>query len=333
MNIKKYLKELTQTYGVSGNECPIAKTAEKYLSKYCDEIAVDKMGNLIGKINGKKGSKKIMLEAHMDQVGFLVSDIDDEGNLSFVAVGGIDHRILPGLKVKIFGKETVNGVITVPKDGAEKNAEIKDLKIFTGFPKEALLKKISIGDHIIFDYDFTELMCNNLCSGAMDNRSGMAVMISALGKIAKTKPENDIYIVFSTQEEVGLRGAYTSCYGVEPDMAVVVDVTHGTTADSKDDSGVFDLGSGAVILRGPNVDYSKTLALIELAKKNKIDYKIEVAGGASGTTAWAIQTVGKGVPVMLISIPLRYMHTNVEVLKEDDLRAAAELVAEAVSRI
>lgn len=333
MNTKELLNELTSVCGVSGYEKNVAETALSLLKKYCTETSRDNMGNVIGKINGcgnKNTKRKIMLEAHMDQVGFLVSDIDDNGYLKFTAVGGIDPRILPGLRVKILGTRVFGGVISVPEAVGEKNTEIKDMKIFTGIPKEELKELVSVGDHIVFDYELTELKCGNLCSGAMDNRSGMAAMLLALEKLNDKKIEDDIYVVFSTQEEVGLRGSYTGTYGIQPDLAIVVDVTHGTTVDSEKDAGVFDLGSGAIILRGPNVDYKKALSLIELAKENDIDYKIEAAGGASGTTAWAIQTVGRGVRTLLISIPLRYMHTNVEVLKSDDVNSVSSLVAAAV---
>ncbi|MCI5892567.1 MAG: M20/M25/M40 family metallo-hydrolase [Clostridiales bacterium] len=331
MDTNSLLKALTSKTGISGYENNIADFALSKLSEYCDNCKIDKMGSVHGFIKGCGGEnrKKIMLEAHMDQVGFLVTKIDDDGCISFTAVGGIDARILPCLRVKILGdKKTVDGVVIAPNDEsvAQKNAEIKSLKIYTGYTSDELKKLISPGDAIVFDIDYMELLGDLRCCGSMDNRSGMTAVFKALEYIKQNPVEADIYVVFSTQEEIGLRGAYTSTYHINPDMAIAVDVTHGTTVDSLNDAGVFDLGSGAIILRGPNVDYKMTKELIDLAERFNIKHKIEVAGGASGTTAWAIQTVRCGVPVMLISIPLRYMHTNVEVLDTDDIEQAGKLM-------
>lgn len=329
MDIDKVLKTLTSKTGVSGAEDGIAACAADMLKEYCDEAKIDKMGNVVGIIRGSGDKrKKIMLEAHMDQVGFIVTKIEDDGNLSFTAVGGIDARILPCLRVKIIGDEVLSGVILSPddEDVKEKNADIKSLKIYTGYSKEELSGLVSPGDLIVFDNEYMRLAGGRRCSASMDNRSGMTAVFAALEYLSQNPSDADIYVVFSTQEEVGLRGAYTSTYGIEPDMAIVVDVTHGTTVDSTDDMGVFDLGSGAAVLRGPNADYRMAKQLINLAEKNNIDYKIETAGGASGTTAWAIQTIRAGVPVLLISIPLRYMHTNVEVLELSDIEKAGRLM-------
>ena len=331
MNTKDLLRELTKSCGISGNEKPVAEAAASVLERFC-ETKRDNMGNLIGVIKGSGSGRKIMLEAHMDQVGFIVTDIEDNGYIKFAAVGGVDPRILPGLRLKIFGSKTITGVVDVPDSPPEKTAQIKDMKIYTGYDADELRNLVRIGDHIAYDFDMTELLCGNLCSGAMDNRAGMAAILLALDMLKDKKLDADIYALFSTQEEVGLRGSFTGAFEVKPDLAIVIDVTHGTTVDSENDSGVFDLGSGAVILRGPSVDYDKSLELIDIAKENNIGYKIEAAGGASGTTAWAIQTVGEGVPTLLISIPLRYMHTNVETLKLSDVEAAAALTAAAVER-
>lgn len=331
MNTKEILIDLTQKSGISGLEDSVSSYATEILKKYCETTKIDAMGNVIGVIpskNKKNDNKKIMLEAHMDQVGFLVSDIDKDGYISFVSVGGIDARILPCLRVKICGKEVIDGVIIAPKDDtvSDKTVAIKELKIFTGYSEDEIKSLVSIGDIIKFDIEFLPLLDGCCSSGAMDNRSGMTAIISSLEYITNTNIDADVYIVFTTQEEVGLRGAYTSTFGVEPDLAIVVDVTHGETSDSKDESGVFKLGSGAIILRGPNVDYHMTKSLIDLTKNNNIDYEIEAVGGASGTSGWAIQTVGVGVPVMIISIPLRYMHTNVEALEISDIEQVGKLI-------
>lgn len=336
MNTKEILIDLTRKVGVSGLEDSVSNFAVELLKKYCENPRIDHMNNVIGCIPGKnrKGdkTKKIMLEAHMDQVGFLVSEIDKDGYISFVSIGGNDERILPCLRVKIIGKQIINGVIIAPMDElvVKKTVAVKELRIFTGYTEEELKSLISIGDVIYFDTEFLTLMNNSYSSSAMDNRSGMTAVISSLEYIKNAELDSDVYVVFTTQEEVGLRGAYTSTYNIKPDLAIVVDVTHGLTSDSVKDQGVFKLGSGAVIFRGPNADYHKTKKLVDLAVKNNIDYEIEAVGGASGTTGWAIQTIGSGVPVLIISIPLRYMHTNVEVLDCSDLEQVSKLIGVAV---
>lgn len=334
MDINSWLNDLTCKVGISGYENSVAEFALNKLKNYCDKCEISKMGSVHGFIKGKgeKNRKKIMLEAHMDQVGFLVSKINDDGTISCVPVGGIDARILPGLNVKIIGSsKIIDGVVLAPSDESvtEKNADIKSLKIFTGYEKEELSKYIALGDAVVFDNSYTKLQSTKRCSAAMDNRSGMATVIYALEKFKETPIDSDIYVLFSTEEEIGLRGAYTGAYEIDPDMAIVVDVTHGVTVDSKEESGVFNLGCGAVVLRGPNVDYAMTKELIALSEKLGIKHEIEVAGGASGTTAWAIQTIKSGVPTLLISIPLRYMHTNVEVLDINDIKECGELMAAA----
>lgn len=332
IDVRQLIEKLAAPRGVSGNESPVAEVAKDRLSKYCDEVKLDKMGNLLGLRRGH-GKKKILLEAHMDQVGLIVTKIEEDGCLRFDSVGGIDNGILPCMRVRIFGKETIIGIIVLCDDKLEKPPKIKDMKIYTGYDSAEEVKKYTeVGDLVAFDYQTEDLLGTRLCSGALDNRCGMAAMLLALEKLEGKTLDGDVYTLFSTQEEVGLRGSITGAFSVKPDIAVVVDVTHGVTPDSKDEPGVFDLGSGAVIFRGPNTDYDMSLELINLAKEKHIPYAIEAGGGPSGTTAWAVQTAGEGVLTMLISIPLRYMHTNVEVLDISDIEAVAELVAAAVEK-
>ena len=160
----------------------------------------------------------------------------------------------------------------------------------------------------------------------MDNRAGIVAILCCLNTLIHKNPAHNIEVLFSTQEELGLHGAYTGITPGSIDAAIAIDVTHGTTPDVKGQTGVFPLGSGAVICRGPNLHYEYTKQLISLAKEKNVSHEIEVASGGSGTTAWAIQTLGSGIPVMLVSIPLRYMHTNVETLEISDIKAVADLL-------
>lgn len=347
--IKEYLKRLTAAYGVSGYESGAAEELKNILSGYCEDVSVDKMGNVIARLGcGLKNAKNVMLEAHMDQIGFIISKIEDDGKIRVKPIGGFDSGILPGLCVKIFGSKRgaedsdLSGASGAVLDGAiminasfkqgDKAPGFDDIYIETGHSKEELDKKLCIGDPAAFAGEAKELLGDNMSSKAMDNRAGAVAIINTLDMLSENRERlrHDLTVVFSTQEEIGLRGATTAAYGAAPDFAIAVDVTHGETPDSKDETGTFKLGGGAVVCRGPNLDYKRSLELIELAERLGIPYDIEVAGGSTGTTAWTIQTSGAGIPVALISIPLRYMHTNVETLNIKDIENTSKLICEAV---
>lgn len=336
MDLKDSIYECTTVQGLSGREDSVAEYLRGRLEKSGITAYTDTAGNVRGRIESKrKDAKTILLEAHMDQIGLMVSGIDDEGYIRFVNLGGIDERILCGMEVKILGRKTIDGIVTsfspVDKEKKKRTAETNELRIDIGLDKNEAAKFISPGNGVLMKFEFTGLMGDKLSSAAMDNRAGAAAVLDSVERLAKTELIYNIEVVFSTQEELGLHGAFA---GIEPgaaEAAIAVDVTHGMTPDSKEETGVFPLGSGAVICRGPNLHYDYTRQLIKTAEEKSIPYEIEVASDGSGTTAWAIQTIGNGIPVMLISIPLRYMHTNVETLKLSDVKAVSDLIFEAVS--
>ncbi len=319
------LKELTAISGVSANEKEIADVLLDKLNAVCDTVLVDKHGNVIGQIEGKNASKTLLFEAHIDRIGLMISNVDDDGFLEFVNIGGFDERVLIASEVIINGK--INGIIFEKE--IDKKPEISNLRIDTGLTKEKVDECIKIGDFAIVKSEFSELCANQASASAMDNRAGIAAVLYALSKIDRNKLNYNLSILFSVQEELGLHGAYTGTKDLAPDAAIIVDVTHGTTQDTKDKTGVFDLGSGAIICRGPNFDYDYTKQLINTAKENNIKYDIEVASASSGTSAWAIQITDKGVSSMLVSIPLKYMHTNVETLDITDVYSVSELLVKA----
>ena len=320
------IKKLTQMDGVSSDEISVSLSLKKILEKYCDYTEVDKFGNVIAMINKDTNAKTLMFEAHMDRIGLMVSDISDDGLIEFTNIGGVDERILPSSEVYILGKEKVAGVIFEYNKSDKKSAEVKDLRIKTFLSECDIKKFVSVGDMIVVSSDFTKLRNNQFSSGAMDNRAGIASVINAVSKLNREKIKYNIAILFSVQEELGLHGAYTGGNSLKCDAAIVVDVTHGATHDSKDETGVFPLGSGAVICRGSNFDYKYTLQLIEKAREYEIPYDIEVASGPSGTSAWALQITAGGIPSLLVSIPLKYMHTNVETLDICDIDAVSSLL-------
>ena len=332
MNTKMYIEKLTEIGGVSSNETEIARFLSKELSRVCDRIETDISGNVYGFINnGKRNAKTIMLEAHMDRIGLIVSRICKDGTVLFSEAGGIDERILPYSEVEFLNEgERIKGIILPGKNDSEEKANYSGLHIFTGMEYDELKTKIKIGSKILINSIFISLLGNEICSSALDNRAGIASIMKVLNDIDKYKLKYNIEILFSVGEELGLHGAFTGAAKSSADAAFIVDVTHGMTSDTKDETGVFPLGSGAIICRGPNLHYRYTKKLIALAKKDSIPYRIEVAPQSSGTTAWALQVSGGGIPSMLISIPLKYMHTNVEVINIKDVETTAELIIKAL---
>ena len=333
METYEILKALTDEKGVSGFEGNIADAAKKLLSPFCDKVYENRFKSVIGfKKSGNENARKLMIEAHLDQIGLMVSKFKGDGFLSFVPVGGVDSRILSGSEVIILGSEKVYGIIGAKpphlsgSDDKDKMPKPTDMLIDTGLSEEELKEKVSIGDSIVFKSKLTKLLGEEYCSSAMDNRAGVTAILKAIENVSSSP--YDLYFAFASEEELGLHGAYTLAEEIRPDLAVVIDVTHGMTPDTKDETGVFKTGCGAVIGRGPNFDSGFADNIIAIAKEKNIKYEIEVASENSGTDAWAIQNCFGGEKTALISIPVKYMHTSVETLDIADIEAVSALIKE-----
>ena len=312
------LKKLTLCYGPSGREDNIRKIIEDIAKPYADEIKTDALGNLI--VHKKGNGKKIMVAAHMDEIGVIATVIDDNGFIRFSAVGGLYNKDLLGRRV-IFE----NGVVGVI-GSEEDNKDRKILKMYIDIgatDKADCEKKVSIGDMATFCADFYENE-NCVISKALDNRSGCYVLLKALEKI---KSDNDLYFVFTSQEEVGLRGAKTSAFSIAPDYAIAIDVTD--TGDTPDGiKMVTKLGKGAAIKimdRSVLCDSFVRSKLAELAAENNISYQLEIMN-YGGTDAGAISLSGSGVKTGGISIPTRYIHSPSEMINKNDLKSAIDLL-------
>ena len=331
MSLCENLCELLEVRGVSGFENEIDDFLYNKLMKLCGNAHRDEFGNVTANVNcSDESAPTLMLEAHLDQVGLIVSEITDDGIILFDSLGGIDPRILPAAGVCIMGNNDTYGVIFINKTetGSEtkKSPGIKHLAIDTGYNASELKEIVSIGDPIILKSHTLKLQNGVLSGKCLDNRSGIAAILNCLENLDKSKLRYNLAVAFTSQEELGLKGAKSVAVKLKPDFAVVIDVTHGMTPDAADDTGAFELGSGTIICRGPNIDYDLSNKLIKMCERENIKYKIEVAAGCSGTNAWAIQTQDKGIPVMLISIPLRYMHTTVETLLTEDVEIASDVL-------
>ncbi len=313
------LRKLTQTYGPSGREDKIRKAIEEIASPYADEVYTDALGNLI--VRKKGDGKKIMVAAHMDEIGVVATLIDDNGFIRFSSVGGLYNKDLLGRRVRF-----LNGIVGVI-GSEEENKERKIMKMYIDIgakDKEACEKSISIGDMAVFCGDFYEDN-DTIISKALDNRSGCYVLLKTLEKI---NSKNDLYFVFTTQEEVGLRGARTSSFSISPDYALAIDVTDtGDTPDGIKMATKLSGGAAIKIMdRSILCDSFIRSKLAELASKNDIPYQLEVMN-YGGTDAGAISLSGAGVKTGGISIPTRYIHSPSEMINKKDLNSVISLLS------
>jgi len=330
MTTSEYLEILDSKYGVSGNEKEIRTCANELFSKYCDEVSVDTLGNVIGIKKGKNPSApSLMIEGHMDELGLMVSDITEEGSLKFVPIGGFDPKVLPGTEVTIHGKEKLFGVIGAKPphliSGDRKVPKTTELCVDTGLSKDDVSSIVRIGDIITFNTAYTKLDGDMVAARCIDDRGGIAIVLRVLELLSNFEIENDIIAVATVQEEVGLRGAKTAASHIQPGCAIAIDVCHGTSPGVSDEA--FPCGKGPVLTMGPNLHSKMTRKLIEIAKRDNIDIQLEVCNGDTGTDAWEIQVAGMGIPTSLLSIPVRYMHANYEIADTSDMETAAKLIA------
>lgn len=335
----KFFKDLVLAPSPSGFEQPAQDVYRQYVEKYADEIKTDVHGNVIAKKNGT-GNLRFMVVGHADEIGLMVNYIDDNGFIRFVPIGGVDTSILPGLRVQIYHeKKVIKGVIGkkpihLLKPEERKNAaKLEDLWIDIGASdKKDAEKKVSIGDPITFMPGLDILNEDIITTKATDNKAGVYIAGLLLKELYKKKIEANIFAVSSVQEEIGLRGAITSSYGIDPHVAIAIDVTHAIDYPglSKEQLGETNLAKGPTITVGANINPQVYKLMKKAADQAKIDYQIQAAPRGTGTDANAIQLSRSGVATGLISIPNRYMHTPSEIISTKDLDSSVKLLTEFV---
>lgn len=326
--MRDLIKKLSDLRGISGFEYRLNRKIADMMSKYADEVTIDPLGSVIAvKRCGKENAPSVMIEAHCDEIGLIVTSVTDGGFVTFANVGGVDARILPSLEVMVHGREDVSGVIGIKPDYLNeqgKSIKIKDMAVDTGLCAEKVKELIEVGDSITIAQSVGSLGRSQWSGKTLDDRASVAAIISAMKRLCNASLNADVYYVAAVQEEVGCRGGRTTAYGINPDMAVAIDVTHGITPDNSENA--FEVGSGAIVSVGPNLHPKLTKRLFETAKKHSIKTETDVDGGNTGTDAWEIQVVADGVPTALLSIPLKYMHTSVETLAVSDVEAVSSLL-------
>lgn len=333
--MRTLLETLTTAPGISGRENGAADTFAALLMPYVADIRRDALGNVIAKRTGFDESRRtLMLEAHADKIGLMVRHITKEGFLLVSPIGGFDTKILPAAAVRIFGKEVLHGVICAIPPHIAKNDKAPDMQLLcvdTGLSAETVTKLVEVGDVMEFETEFTPLGKHMAAASAMDDRAGLAVIIRTLQLLEKEDLPFNIAAVGAVQEEVGMRGAGTAAYNLDPLAAICIDVCHGNTPDSSHST--FPMGKGPVITVGPNVQRIVSDRLIFTAKANAIPYQIDVDSGCTGTDAWVVQVARRGVHTGLLSLPLRYMHTGYEVLDMRDAENTAALLSAVIKDV
>jgi endoglucanase len=342
LSINENLEKLSNACGITGRENEVKDLMIQLLKPHADEIQVDKMGNVIAIKNGNAKAPKIMLAAHMDEVGLMVKTITKDGFLQFSKMGGIDDRILPAQKVAVYTKKGIySGIIGSKPPHIQKEEERKkiitydDLFIDVGAENkdDAANMGIAIGDPVAFDIKYLKLGKDAVIGKAFDNRAGCITMVEALKLLKKT--ECTICAVGTVQEEVGLRGAATAAFGVDPDLAIALDVTiAGDVPGVREFDTTVKMGKGPTLTISDSglITHPKVLRwLIETAEEEKIPFQIE-SGLLGSTDAARISMTRQGIPSGNISIATRYIHSPVGMLSLNDIENSAKLTSAAIQK-
>lgn len=332
MEGKEMLYKLSNGLGISGTEHCLYPVLLEYFKKYTDEISYGKLGDFTAIKKGREDGKlKVMIAAHSDEVGLMVSHIDDRGFIGFTNVAGVDAKTLPCQEVIIHGREDVYGVVgakpphVLTEEDMKKAVKMEDMLIDTGMSLEEIKKLVNIGDFISIKRNCTDLQGDFITGKALDDRAGISAMLECAKELQNLKHSADVYFVATTMEERGHLGAKTMAYEINPDIGIAVDVTFG---DKYADSDIVsECGKGIEITIGPNIHPELSERLMKIADDYNIPYFIDVAPGRTGTDAWDIQVARAGIPTLLISIPLKYMHTSTEVINYKDVIKVGRLMA------
>lgn len=335
MDVLAHLKSLAAAPGLSGHELPIRDLVREAWASLTDELGGDGLGSLWATKfgTGRGPRRKIMLAAHMDAIGLMVTRVR-EGFLWVTEIGGVDARVMPGQPVLVHGRETLPGVVTstpphllAPAD-REKAVRLEDLIVDVGLPAERVAGLVRVGDVVSFGQQPFEMQNGDwLVARSLDNRASVAAVTACLDALQGRPHGWDVTAVATAQEEETLGGAFASAFGLAPDLAIAIDVTFAAGPGIPEHKG-FSVGDGPTCGWGPNLHPRLHKMLMETASKNEIPCRVEVMPMHSGTDAYAIQVSREGIPTAVIGLPLKHMHTPVEVVSIKDVTRAGRLMAE-----
>ncbi len=328
--MKKLLKTLCSASGVGGQGA-VTGAVESLVKDMVDEVQVDTLGNVIAvRRSGKENAPTLLLEAHIDEIGFVVTHVDDDGFVHVSNCGGIDRRVLAATEITLLTEPPLNGVFcSTPPHLAGENSKLKPLDemgVDIGYPAEEAKKLVPKGTRGVFRAHFEDLSDTLVCSKALDDRVGCAAVIRALELLKNEDVSCDVVALFATQEEIGGAGATVASFAIEPTAAIATDVSFASTPDAPAHK-CGKLGEGPMLGVSPVLDRTLTEHLKTLAKRDGISLQYEVMGGSTGTDADSIFTTKCGIPTALLSIPQRYMHTPIEVTDVRDAEQVARLMA------
>ncbi len=337
MDLTQHLIDLSEAPGISGYEGPVRAILESAWDGLADEMSVDRLGTLVAtKVgSGPEPRPRILITAHMDEIGLMVKAIED-GFLHITGVGGVDPRVLPNQPVIVHGERPLPALIAtrpphvLPKDERDKHQYISQLRIDTGLPANQVEKLVRIGDPVSFDQKAVELGEGILSGKSFDNRVSCAALTLILDALRTRSHRWDVLIAATVMEEIELQGGETIGWHTRPDIALVLDTTFATGNGVGEDEG-FKLGDGPAIIVGPNT-HPRLLDMIR-CETDAIECTLhmEPAAGTSGTEGWAIQVSRDGIPTAVLDIPIRNMHSPVEVVALKDIERTARLVVEFIA--
>lgn len=339
----KFLEALVEAPSPSGYEQPAAKVFREYVTAFADAVSTDVMGSVHAVLKGTAGGPSVMLAGHIDEIGFMVTYITDDGFCAFAPIGGHDPQILPGARVTVHTADGpllgVLGRLAIHLlDEEERKQVVKMHKMFIdlGMKGEDVKKRVRIGDPVTYAVGMETFGDTMAVSRAFDDKMGAWAAAEVLRRVKKAGgAKGDVIAAATVQEEIGLRGGTTSAYSVDPVVGIALEVTHATDYPDVDKRkhGEVKCGCGPAISRGANINPMVFKLLCEAAEAEKIPYQVEGAPRGTGTDANAIQLSRGGKAAALVSVPLRYMHTPTEVLSLDDLENTAKLLAAFVLRL
>lgn len=328
--LEQLIFRLCSAPGTPGAESTAAEAARAELKELAN-VKTDRMGNLTAEFGNPNAKEHVLLDAHLDQIGLIVTGIDQKGFLRVARCGGTDARVLPGGAVTVYGEETLGGVVccTPPhlrEGGDDKVEPVDKMAVDVGLPRAEAEKLVHPGDRIQFDTKPKRLLGTRVSAAGLDDRAGAAAFVRCAQILSQETLDCKVTILLSAQEEVGGSGAKTGAFSVQPTQAVAVDVSFAAQPGIRDEN-VGKLGGGPMIGIAPILSRGITDKLISLAKEKEMPWTREVMGGSTGTNSDEIATTGRGIPTGMVSIPLRYMHTPAEVVDLRDIENTAQLLA------
>jgi endoglucanase len=330
-DLTAFLGGLIELRGITGDEALVAKKIVDAFSPLCDSVSVDAMSNVIARMGG--AGPRVMITAHLDEIGLIATNVEEDGAIRIGRVGGVDPRILPGSRVTVYTDEgPLPGVVgalpphLLSAEDQKKNYDLGKLHVDIGLPPERVRALVCTGTPITL-YGPLHALQNNRCTGkSIDDRCGVAVMLRTAELLQKREFPAQVFFVSAAQEETSSFGVMTSAFAIQPDIGIAIDVTFAESPGCEGMDGVHPMDK-VVLTEGPNIHPRLHKHLMDLAKKNRVDAETSVCAGPTWTDAQALQLTHAGVPTALVEIPLRYMHTTVETISMDVLEEAARLLS------